>query len=939
MSQTKHKNQTMRKTEPQAPAAKGVTPMMAQYMAIKDQHEDYLLFYRMGDFYELFLDDAVTAAAALDITLTHRGQHLGEPLPMCGVPFHAAEGYLQKLIRTGFKVAICEQTEDPSEAKKRGSKAVVRREVVRLVTPGTLTEDSLLDARAHNYLAALGHTAGEGGLALAWMDMSTGDVQVMAPNMMGPGAGLGTGQSAGQATNAAGDAGEAGLNLLLAQFAALTPRELLLPETLADQVRLRFEAAAEVGGEMHVAMLPGSQVGSRSGEKALLEAYQLETLDGLGFSSRAQIAACGMLITYLNLTQLGNMPSLKVPRILHGTGAMRLDQATRRNLELISTLSGHRQGSLLQAVDMTVSGPGGRLLATRLSAPLTVRPDITARQESAGLFLRNPILRDDVRRQLKAAPDMARALGRLSLGRGGPRDLKSLQQGLSLGFEVFSVLKKSAETLSDEVQTACSIFADNPAAEDLRALQGLLSAALVDSPPLLARDGGFIAPGFDAGLDKQCALRDESRRVIAGLQTRYSEETGIKALKIKHNAVLGYHIDVPAAHGEKLSTPPHNAVFIHRQTLANSVRFSTQELADLAGQISRAAEQALGMELAIYQRLVAEACRLSGPIGAAAEALAVIDVAAANAELAQARNWTCPQLFEDDRFIVTGGRHPVVEQALAARSEGPFIANDCSLNGPQAHHLMLLTGPNMAGKSTYLRQNALIAILAQAGCYVPAQKAEIGLVDQVFSRVGAADDLAQGRSTFMVEMVETAAILNQATSKSLVILDEIGRGTATFDGLSIAWATVESLHEVTGCRALFATHYHELTSLSERLPGLVNATMRVKEYKGDVVFLHEVCPGAADRSYGIHVAELAGLPPAVIGRAREVLAVLEQDRRHQSVGGDVLTGLPLFAAETAAESVPDPLQSALDDINPDLLSPKDALEELYRLKKLRDTET
>ena len=910
------------------PADKGVTPMMAQYLAIKDRHEDYLLFYRMGDFYELFFDDAVTAAAALDITLTHRGRHLGEPLPMCGVPFHAAEGYLQKLIRSGFKVAICEQTEDPAEAKKRGSKAVVRREVVRLVTPGTLTEDSLLDARAHNYLAALGHTAGEGGLALAWMDMSTGDVQVVAP--------ANNAQGAGEVMREHAD--EAGLNLLLAQFAALMPRELLLPETVPDAVRERFEMAA-AAGEVSVAVLPGAQVGSRSGEKALLAAYQLETLDVFGFSSRSQIAACGTLITYLNLTQLGHMPSLKPPQILHGNGAMRLDQATRRNLELASTLSGQRQGSLLHAVDMTVSGPGGRLLSTRLSAPLTERAGIVARQESTALFLRERVLREDVRNHLKAVPDMARALGRLSLGRGGPRDLKSLKQGLDKGFDVSAALKVQDEDLSDELQTAFCVFDTGAAAADLRALVDLLAAALVDEPPLLARDGGFVAAGFDAGLDKQCALRDESRRVIAGLQARYSEETGIKALKIKHNAVLGYHIDVPAAHGEKLSTPPHNNVFIHRQTLANSVRFSTQDLADLAGQISQAAEQALGMELEIYQRLVAEACRLSAPIAAAAEALAIADVAASNAELAQTRNWVCPQLFEDDRFVVTGGRHPVVEQALEARSEGPFIANDCALNDAQAHHLMLLTGPNMAGKSTYLRQNALIAILAQAGCFVPAQKAEIGLVDQVFSRVGAADDLAQGRSTFMVEMVETAAILNQATAKSLVILDEIGRGTATFDGLSIAWATVESLHEVTGCRALFATHYHELTSLSDRLSGLVNATMRVKEFQGDVVFLHEVCAGAADRSYGIHVAELAGLPKAVIARAREVLAVLEQDRRHQKAGEEVLMGLPLFSTETAGPGDPDPLQAALDDINPDLLSPKDALEQLYRLKKLRDDET
>ena len=921
-----------------------VTPMMAQFLAIKEEHQDYLLFYRMGDFYELFFDDAVTAAAALDITLTHRGQHLGEPVPMCGVPYHAAEGYLQRLIRAGFKIAICEQTEDPAEAKKRGSKAVVRREVVRLVTPGTLTEEALLDARAHNYLAALAITkdGSKQGLdkglgisfGLSWLDMSTGDVHVMTP-----------------------DATDAPLNQVIAQLAALAPRELLMPETLRDILPAahyqKLEMAIEALGDVAVATLSSAQTSVVSGEKALKEAYGVETLDAFGAWSRVQIAACGSLLAYLSLTQMGDVPCLKPPQLQVGGGIMRLDMATRNNLELVSTLSGQRQGSLLHAIDKTVTAAGGRLLATRLSNPMTDRAVIMARQEAIDFFMSQYRLAAELQASLKQAPDMARALGRLSLGRGGPRDLKSLKQGLEVGFSAYALVSKEAisphSALPADLSDAFALFAGKAAqsaqaqeqSAALLQFKDLLEAALSQDMPLLARDGGFVAQGFDAALDKERELRDESRRVIAGLQARYAEETGIKALKIKHNAVLGYHIDVPSAHGNTLQSPPHVDVFIHRQTLANSVRFSSQELADLAGQISRAAERALAIELDIYDRLVAQADALAHIIGRAAEGLAVIDVALSSAELARQHDWHRPRLYDDDRFVIQGGRHPVVELALEKRAEGPFMANDCHLNDENNKRIMLLTGPNMAGKSTYLRQNALIAILAQAGFYVPAKQADIGVVDQVFSRVGAADDLAQGRSTFMVEMVETAAILNQATTKSLVILDEIGRGTATFDGLSIAWATVENLHDVTACRALFATHYHELTSLSERLSGLANATMKVKEYKGDVIFMHEVVAGAADRSYGIHVARLAGLPDAVIARAREVLERLEKSRQHKGTPSDSLglDALPLFSASPNPSHTTenhDAVHAYLQNLNPDILTPREALDVLYDLKRLQD---
>ena len=900
--------------------AKAPTPMMAQFLAIKESYADYLLFYRMGDFYELFFDDALAAAAALDITLTHRGQHLGQPVPMCGVPFHAAETYLQRLIRKGFKVAICEQMEAPEAAKKRGSKAVVRREVVRLVTPGTLTEDALLEARSHNYLAALVHT-GESGteaLALAWLDMSTGDVQVMggAPQK------------------------------LQAQLAGLAPRELLLAEKCPDNLARDFEAAAQTSAP-HIAISPmaASQCGVEQGRKALCAAYGVDTLDGFGTWTRAQMAAAGALMTYLELTQIGKMPKLKTPKLSGDGQAMRLDAATRRNLELTQTLAGERAGSLLDIIDFTVSGAGARLLATRLTTPLTDAAAIKARHDGVAFFVAHADPCEKLRTALRGVPDMARGLARLSLGRGGPRDMQAVAHGLAQGFAIEKTLAAHEKDMPCEIKTALGAISKNIDALDK--LVTHLQAALADELPLLARDGGFVAGGYDVALDETRRLRDESRRVIAGLQNKYAAKTGIKSLKVKYNAVLGYHIDVPVAHGDKLMTPPHGEVFIHRQTLASSVRFSTHELAELAGEMSRAGEKAVGLEQEIYARLLSEIESAAGLITEAGDALAVLDVAAANAELARERDWVRPKIFTDKRHYIEAGRHPVVEAALAKRQEGAFIANDCSLSGDDAPteqvgdtqlppcRLMLLTGPNMAGKSTYLRQNALMVILAQMGCFVPAKRAEIGLVDQLFSRVGAADDLAQGRSTFMVEMVETAAILNQASDKSLVILDEIGRGTATFDGLSIAWATVEHLHEVNRCRALFATHYHELTALGARLDGLGNATMKVREHKGEIVFLHEIGTGAADRSYGIHVAELAGLPDAVIGRARAVLAELEDSQRSGAGGADAIAeALPLFSTPSQAEATPDAVRDMLGEVNPDTLSPREALDILYRLCRL-----
>ena len=876
--------------------------MMRQYLAIKAAHPDHLVFYRMGDFYELFFDDAVKASAALDIALTKRGQHLGEDIKMCGVPVHSYEAYLSRLIRQGFKVAVCEQVEDPAEAKKRGAKSVVERAVVRVITPGTLTEDALLDARSHNYLAALAEAQGE--LALAWLDLSTADF-------------------AAQPIVAA---------QLAASLARLAPGELLVPDRLLTREPLK--AVLEDWNPV-LTPLPSARFDSDNARKRLQALFNVAALDSFGSFSRAEIAACGALIDYVELTQAGKLPALAPPRRERADGTMEIDPATRRNLELVKSLDGRREGSLLATIDRTLTGPGARLLAERIAAPLTDRAEIDRRLDLVQLFVERPALREKVRDALKRTPDIERALQRLSVGRGGPRDLGALRDGLESAETLAAVLEAEAETLAPPPQTLGEIV---KASSNHRKLIDALAAALADEPPLLARDGGFIRAGYKAELDEQRTLRDDSRKTVAALEAKYKTATGVPSLKIRHNNMIGYHIEVTATHADKLDLAALG--FTRRQSMSNATRFSTAELADLETRIGRAADQALALELAIFQSLIGEVMAVSAAVAAAGRALAQLDVAAALAELAASGNYVRPHLSEDTTFAILGGRHPVVEAALMRSSGGTgFVPNDCDLG--RERRLWLLTGPNMAGKSTFLRQNALIAVLAQAGSFVPAREARIGLVDRLFSRVGAADDLARGRSTFMVEMVETAAILNQASEKSLVILDEIGRGTATFDGLSIAWATLENLHEVNKCRALFATHYHELGALKERLSALAPYTMRVKEWQNQVVFLHEVAPGAADRSYGIHVAQLAGLPAAVVSRAEEVLAALEKGEQSGAVTR-LADDLPLFAAAPArpaggsAEPGESVVEKALEAVNPDELTPRQALELLYELRRLKD---
>ncbi len=864
------------------------TPMMAQYLAIKRAHADCLLFYRMGDFYEMFFEDAVNAAAALDIALTKRGKHAGEDIAMCGVPVVSHEAYLMRLIRKGFRVAVCEQMENPAEAKKRGAKSVVERGVVRVVTPGTLTEDSLLDSRAHNYLAALAEAQGQ--LGLAWLDLSTGDFAVQA----------------------------VGAKSAAAAIARLSPGELLMSERILNQTAL-IETLAD--WKRAFTPLPSARFDSDNGRKRLEAFYGVAVLDGFGSFSRAELAAAGALVDYVELTQKGKLPRLSPLTRLAEGALMEIDAATRRNLELTETLAGERKGSLLACIDRTVSGAGARLLAEMLAAPLTDPAEINRRLDYIDYFVSRPSLRDEMRESLRRCPDIARALSRITLGRGGPRDLANIGNGLA---EVpglrDALLQDGLEGIPELVsKTSRDLGEHGPLVERLK-------RALAEDLPLLARDGGFVRAGYNDSLDELRAWRDESRQKIAALQAHYVDVSGIASLKIKHNNVLGYYIEVPPKQADRMGEP-----FIHRQTIASSVRYATVELGELEDRIRSAGDKALALELELFTDLIAEVMARVEDIARAANALAGLDVATALALLAAERRFCRPHLDNSVAFDIKGGRHPVVEAAI----EGSFVANDCNLENTQ--RLWLITGPNMAGKSTFLRQNAVIAILAQMGSFVPADEARIGIVDRLFSRVGAADDLARGRSTFMVEMVETAAILNQSGPRALVILDEIGRGTATYDGLSIAWAVVEHLHETNKCRALFATHYHELTALTNKLPSLSCHCMRVKEWQGEVVFLHEVAKGAADRSYGIHVARLAGLPQAVLARAETVLHTLEKNGGGQT-NKKLVDDLPLFSAmrptSPPAPKGPSEIERAVAALNPDEMTPREALDALYRLKGL-----
>ncbi len=844
---------------------------MAQWFAAKAGYEDALLFFRMGDFYELFFGDAQAAAAALDIALTARGSHGGAPIPMCGVPVSQAETYLARLIRRGFRVAVVEQMEAPAAAKARGGP--IRREVVRLITPGTITEESLLEAGRANFLCAV--VAGEGGFGLAWADISTGLFETEFCAASG----------------------------LAACLGRVEPAEILAD----DEVDLGAFAARRVKTARLAISLPAGPAPAR---RELAGKFGVASLEAFGAFTDAEVQAACVVLAYIAATQLGAAPRLSRPVSAGSAGRLEMDAATRASLEIVAARGGGEAGSLLGAIKRTVSPAGARALAGWVAAPLTDLAVLQARQ-AAWLALRDSAgAVEAVRGVLRGAPDLARALGRISLGRGGPRDVAAVGAALDVAARLAALLPPGIRLLD--------ITALTPAPS----LGATIAAAMAEPAPLRLDEGAVIAPGFDPELDAERRLRDDTKQVIAGLQTDFATRYGVAALKIKHHAQLGYVLEVPAASVDKLRAFPE---LILRQGLAAGARFTHPELSDLSERIDQAAARAAAREKTVFGWLVRHILEVAEPLAACAETLAMADVLQSAAALAASNRFCCPELTEAEDFVIESGRHPVVEAALPPGTG--FIANHCDLS--PANRLILLTGPNMAGKSTFLRQNALLVILAQAGLPVPARRMRLGLVDRLFSRVGAADDLASGRSTFMVEMIEAAAILHQAGPKSFVIVDEIGRGTGTRDGLAIAQAVLETLHNVNRCRAIFATHFHELTALTEALTRLAAYTMRVKEFRGEVVFMHEVIAGAAQKSWGVHVARLAGVPETVARRAEILLKAAERNPA-------VIQKLPLFETlpEPASQGKDAEILAELAALDPDSMSPREALAALYGLRGL-----
>ena len=888
---------------------KDLSPGMAQYLEIKKQYEDYLLFYRMGDFYEMFFDDAKKASDALDIALTRRGEAFGKPVPMCGVPFHAYESYMAKLIKAGYKVAICEQMEDPKEAKKRGYKAVVRREVIRLVTGGTITESSMLDARKNNYLLAVSKL--KNCLGLAWIDLSTGAFYTQEI-----------------LTTPASEYSE-----LYSALSRLMPAEILVADSLLDNPDL-FRLLNEYREKLTV--LPQARFNYEGADKRIKDFYEIKTLDAFGCFGKSEVMAVGVILDYIQITLKQQAPRINRPVKIIGSRFMEIDAATRSNLNLTE---GYKGSTLKDVIDRTNFGGGARMLSDRIANPLLDVHEINKRLDAVEFFIQHAAVRQELCELLKSCSDMERALGRLSIGHGGPRDLKDILITLTQLPAVKRIVAQFGQddmiesAIPEAIQYILQRLGNHyQLVQTLSdALKEIDDEGKIYIPPLHARDGGFIKRGFSAEYDAICDMRDRGDQSILAMQNKYATETGIDKLKVRCNNIIGYFIEVPNMYVTQLLENPR---FIHRQSVLNATRFTTAELTEMENACRSAKERALAMEIQLYEGLVRDVLLNAEDIVFAARALAELDIAASMANLALENNYCRPVLDDGVGFEVVEGRHPVVEAALKRNGEGVFVGNDCDVNA-EDNRLWLITGPNMAGKSTFLRQNALIAIMAQMGCYVPAKSAHIGVINKLFSRVGASDDLSRGRSTFMVEMVETAAILNRADEHSFVILDEIGRGTATFDGLSIAWAVAEYLHNVSRCRTLFATHYHELVNLAERLPALSLHCMKIKEFNNQVVFLHEVIKGAADRSYGIHVANMAGLPKEVIRRADQILKKLEKDNR-QNNALDFAREMPLFDYQMPVEEVvkQSAVEEALKMINPDELSARQALEELYKLKSL-----
>ena len=864
------------------------TPMMEQYLTIKNKHKDALLFYRMGDFYELFFEDAIAASKALDITLTKRGKTNGMDIPMCGVPFHSADNYLPKLIKKGFNVAVCEQTETIEEAKSNLKKGPLKREVVRIISPGTLTEDNLLDRNANNFLGAISDV--NGSISISWVDVSTGCFK--SRNL--------------QKEN---NQKQLLTNLLL----RMNFSEILV----SDAMELNI-----ISEEWHsiIKKQSSSLFHYSSCLQQICSYFSIMSLEGIGKFSDGEVIAAGVLLSYLKLTQCGKLPILSMIQNESENNFLEIDYFTQKSLEILSNLSGETNGSLITSLDETKTAGGARLLKQRITEPFYKVVEIEKRYNLINWFLNNDIDIFKLQNNLENIPDIERSLSRISLLRGSPKDLSILCNSLLNVKQIYEIIISFKDRLN-QAPLLNNIL--NQISVDYSLFENIKNSLKKDLP-LSTKEGGFIRDGYDENLDKLRNFRNNELEEITKLQNKYSDLTNVNSLKIKYNRMLGYHIEVRAVHDKSLRDKD---IFIHRQTTAQTSRFTTIELNEAENQLINSYDKSISIEMDIFKNFTNQIINEGKKILDIASAISELDIGIMVVKQSKDRDYVCPKILENKTLEIIEGRHPVVETQMKL-SENSFISNDCILN--KDDFLWLITGPNMAGKSTYLRQNALIVIMAQAGLFVPAKEANIGVFDKIFSRVGASDDLAKGQSTFMIEMIETSLILNTASEKSLVILDEIGRGTATFDGLAIAWSVLDYLHNKIKPRTLFATHYHELTSLKEDLNHLSCHKMSIKEWNNSIIFMHKIIEGEADKSYGIHVAQLAGLPFEVIKKATQLLSKLENNKDNSYLKkSDNLDDNYSNINESQS------FFKEFDNINVDDISPREALDILYKLKLLR----
>ena len=869
------------------------TPVMRQFLDVKFANIDCLVLFRMGDFYELFYEDAITAARVLGIALTKRGKTENDEIAMCGVPHHALENYLNKLLEDGFKVAICDQLETPEEAKKRGGyKAVVNRDVTRIITPGTIIEESLLEAGEPNYLVSV--VIGKNIAALSYVDLSTSEIAVIS---------IPEGQ-------------------IINELARLKPKEVLLAEKYrAGEVASQISSVLNI----RISFQVDSFFAVNKCRKNLLDFYQLKDTGAIGELEEIQISAVGGVIEYISITQKDNLPKLPKPKILNYQQFMAIDASTRRNLEITNTISGGIRGSLFDCIDSSVTKSGSRLLYKYLSSPLIDIHEINKRLDITKYFYDDIVLVNDLRALLKKTGDLERCITRLNMGRSTPKDLLSIKYTIEIAEAIKAVFvaQKGIE-LPKQIEQLVKPLTG------LNELYEFIDEVINDDAPNITTNGGIIKHEYHPKVKELYGLINNSHIAIEQLRDKYRKDTGIDTLKISNNNVLGLFIDITARHADKML----DTKFIHRQTTANSIRYTTADLQELESKIINAKTLVISLEQEIYNEVCQKVINVQITLYRMSEALSLLDVYSNFAYVADENNYVMPEISSDLVFEIKGGRHPVVEKSLKKNRED-FICNDCNLKLDE--RVWLLTGPNMAGKSTYLRQNAIITILAHIGSFVPAVSAKIGVVDKIFSRIGAGDDLNKGQSTFMLEMLETSAILAQATHKSLIILDEVGRGTSTYDGVAIAWSVLEYVHDKIRARCLFATHYHELIKMEEILPALKNYTVAIDDSSGEVLFLHKIQKGSANKSYGVHVAQMAGLPKSVIKRATSLLEKFEKEsgKSNKKVIKQESYNMNLFDPNALLE-VPKhkKIFDQLVAIDPDKLSPREALDALYKLKDI-----